>query len=71
MPQVREVLVPGQAEDLQPAGDVPPVGVVQQVVDAGMGRVGGTEHRRRLRPPVRPPRLGHVQRRDHPAVRVA
>ena len=64
MPELAEVPVLRQPHRLELAADIPVAGPAEQVAHPRVGRIGGSEDRRRLGRDVRTPRLCHVQRRQ-------
>ncbi len=69
--QALEVVVGGGLDAVDPAADVDGAGVVHQVEDAGVGQVGGAEHRLRLARLVRGPDVADLEDRHEHALGVA
>ena len=69
--QVAIVVMHGGVHALEPAGNIVPLRLLQKMVDARMLGIGRAEDRFGLRPAVGLPYIGHLQRREHHAFRVA
>ncbi len=68
---VLEVVLHGRVDPDQAAAEIDRMGVVDQIVDPGMGRLAGGEHPFRLAPLVGYPDRGDGHCRDQPSLGVA
>jgi len=69
--QMTEVVVARRFEAAQLAAEINRIGLVEQVVDAGMQAIGRSENRLRLVLAIGFPRVGDVENRENHAFRVA